>query len=171
MAEGLNKVMLLGNLGADPELKMTQGGQALLKLRLATTETYLDKNNARQERTEWHSVTMWGKRGEALSRFLQKGERIFVEGRISTSSYEKDGEKRYRTEIIANNIILGGRGKGGEMSEGGGGGGGYERRPSNGAARGGGGGGGGGGSRSPDPPPAANEDFGDYPGGDDDIPF
>jgi single-strand DNA-binding protein len=173
MAEGLNKVMLLGNLGADPELKMTQGGQAILKLRLATTETYLDKNNTRQERTEWHSVTMWGKRGEALSRFLQKGERIFVEGRISTSSYEKDGEKRYRTEIIANNIILGGRGKGGEMSEGGGGGGGgYERRPSNGASRGGGGGGGGGGgSRSPEPPPAANEDFGDYPGGDDDIPF
>jgi single-strand DNA-binding protein len=168
MAEGLNKVMLLGNLGADPELKMTQGGQAILKLRLATTESYLDKNNTRQERTEWHSVTMWGKRGEALSRFLQKGERIFVEGRISTSSYEKDGEKRYRTEIVANNIILGGRGKGGEMSEGGGGGGGgYERRPSNGGGRGGGGGG----SRSPEPPPAANEDFGDYPGGDDDIPF
>lgn len=171
MAEGLNKVMLLGNLGADPELKMTQGGQAILKLRLATTESYLDKNNARQERTEWHSITMWGKRGEALSRFLQKGERIFVEGRISTSSYEKDGEKRYRTEIIANNIILGGRGKGGEMSEGGGGGG-YERRPSNGGSRSNGsGGGGGGGSRSPEPPPAANEDFGDYPGGDDDIPF
>lgn len=171
MAEGLNKVMLLGNLGADPELKMTQGGQAILKLRLATTESYLDKNNTRQERTEWHSVTMWGKRGEALSRFLQKGERIFVEGRISTSSYEKDGEKRYRTEIIANNIILGGRGKGGEVSEGGGGGGGYERRPSNGARSNSGGGGGGGASRSnsPEPPPA--EDFGDYPGGDDDIPF
>lgn len=171
MAEGLNKVMLLGNLGADPELKMTQGGSAILKLRLATTESYLDKNNTRQERTEWHSVTMWGKRGEALSRFLQKGERIFVEGSLRTSSYEKDGEKRYRTEIIANNIILAGRGKGGEMSEGGGfgggggGGGGYERRPSNGAPRGGAP------SRSPEPPPAANEDFGDYPAGDDDIPF
>ncbi len=111
MAEGLNKVMLLGNLGADPELRVTQGGQAILKLRLATSETYLDRNNARQERTEWHSVTMWGKRGEALSKFLTKGERIFVEGRISTSSYEKDGEKRYRTEVIANNIILNGRGK------------------------------------------------------------
>ena len=178
MAEGLNKVMLLGNLGADPELKMTQGGQAILKLRIATTENYLDKNNARQERTEWHSVTMWGKRGEALSRFLQKGERIFVEGRLSTSSYEKEGQKHYRTEIVANNIILAGRGKGGEMSEGGGGGG-YERRPSNGGGGGrsggggyNGGGGGGGGSRSPDPPPAAdNQDFGDYPGGDDDIPF
>src|ERR1700749_2325762 len=126
MAEGLNRVMLLGNLGADPELRVTPGGQAILKLRIATTENYLDKNQTRQERTEWHSVTMWGKRGEALSRFLTKGERIFVEGSIRTSSYEKDGEKRYRTEIVANNIILGGRGKGGEGGggEGGGGGGG-----------------------------------------------
>src|SRR5215813_4661044 len=121
MAEGLNRVMLLGNLGADPELRVTQGGQAILKLRLATTETYLDRNNARQERTEWHSVTLWGKRGEALSKFLTKGDRIFVEGRIQTSSYEKDGEKRYRTEIVANNVILGGgggRGKGGDAGEG-----------------------------------------------------
>src|SRR6185295_7696643 len=112
MAEGLNRVLLLGNLGSDPELKMTQGGQAVLKLRLATTETYLDRNQTRQERTEWHSVTLWGKRGEALAKFLHKGERIFVEGRVQTSSYEKDGEKRYRTEIVATNVILsGGRGK------------------------------------------------------------
>ena len=120
MAEGLNRVMLLGNLGADPELRVTAGGQAILKLRLATTETYLDKNNTRQERTEWHSVTLWGKRGEALSKFLQKGERLFVEGSIRTSSYEKDGEKRYRTEVVANNIILGGRGRGGDAGAGGG---------------------------------------------------
>ena len=73
MAEGLNKVMLLGNLGADPELRMTQGGQGILKLRLATTETYLDRNNTRQERTEWHQVTVWGKRGEALSREIDSG--------------------------------------------------------------------------------------------------
>ena len=78
MAEGLNKVLLLGNLGADPELRVTPGGQAVLKLRLATTETYLDRNNTRQERTEWHSVTVWGKRGEALAKFLKKGERLFV---------------------------------------------------------------------------------------------
>jgi single-strand DNA-binding protein len=109
MAEGLNKVMLLGNLGADPELRMTQGGQAILKLRLATTESYLDKGGTRQERTEWHSVTVWGKRGEALARILAKGSKIFVEGSLRTSSYEKDGEKRYRTEIIANNILLTGR--------------------------------------------------------------
>ena len=173
MAEGLNKVMLLGNLGADPELKMTQGGQAVLKLRLATTETYLDKNQTRQERTEWHSVTLWGKRGEALAKFLTKGERIFVEGSLRTSSYEKNGEKRYSTEINASNIILAGRGKGqgtGDEMGGGGGGGGYERRPA--PQRSGGDAPRGGGSVAP-PPPA--DDFGDYSGGsgggDDEIPF
>jgi single-strand DNA-binding protein len=114
--EGLNKVMLYGNLGADPELKVTAGGQAILKLRLATTETYVDKNNVRQERTEWHSVTLWGKRGEALSKFVKKGERLFIEGSIRTSSYEKDGEKRYRTEIVASNVILSGGKKSGDAS-------------------------------------------------------
>jgi single-strand DNA-binding protein len=109
MAEGLNRVMLLGNLGADPELRTTSGGQAVLKLRLATTESYLDRNRARQERTEWHSVVVWGRRAEALSRILSKGSRLFVEGAIRTSSYDdKDGNKRYRTEVVANNIILGG---------------------------------------------------------------
>src|SRR5690606_16174607 len=119
MAEGLNRVMLLGNLGADPELRMTSGGQAVLKLRVATAETYLDRNRNRQERTEWHSVVVWGKRAEALGKILGKGSRIFVEGSLRTSSYDdRDGNKRYKTEIVANNIILSGRG--------GGGGGGYE---------------------------------------------
>lgn len=172
MAEGLNRVMLLGNLGADPELKVTQGGQAVLKLRLATTETYLDKSNTRQERTEWHSITMWGKRAEALSRLLAKGERIFVEGSLRTSSYEKDGEKRYRTEINATNIILmgGRRGEAGSFDEGGGGGGGRPQRSY------GGGGGGGGGRPAPAPAPAPAQepnydDFGQDGGGDDEIPF
>lgn len=110
MAEGLNKVMLFGNLGADPELRVTPGGQSLLKLRLATTESYVDRTNTRQERTEWHSITLWGKRAEALAKFLAKGDRIFVEGGLRTSSYEKNGEKRYRTEVVASNIILGGGG-------------------------------------------------------------
>jgi single-strand DNA-binding protein len=171
MAEGLNKVMLLGNLGADPELRVTSGGQAVLKLRLATTETYLDRNNTRQERTEWHSVTMWGKRGEALSKFLTKGERIFVEGALRTSSYEKDGDKRYRTEVVATNIILTGRGQAGDRRGDAGEGGGYERRAPQRDA----GGGGRGPSRDP-APPAPADDFGDYSdggggGGGDDIPF
>lgn len=112
MSEGLNRVMLLGNLGADPELRITPGGQAILKLRMATTEHYMDRNNVRQERTEWHQISLWGKRGEALSKFLKKGDRLFVEGRIETSSYEKDGEKRYRTEVVATNVILNGGGQG-----------------------------------------------------------
>ncbi len=106
--DGLNRVMLLGNLGADPELRMTGGGQAVLKLRLATTESYLDKSKERQERTEWHSVVVWGKRAEGLGKILKKGDRVFVEGGLRTSSYEKEGEKRYRTEVVAQNIILSG---------------------------------------------------------------
>jgi single-strand DNA-binding protein len=107
--DGLNRCMLLGNLGADPELRMTGGGQAVLKLRLATTESYLDKNKERQERTEWHNVVVWGKRAEGLGKIVHKGDRMFVEGGLRTSSYEKDGEKRYRTEVIATNIILNGK--------------------------------------------------------------
>jgi single-strand DNA-binding protein len=126
MAEGLNRVMLLGNLGADPELRMTSGGQAVLKLRLATSETYLDKNRQRQERTEWHNVVIWGKRAEALAKILTKGTRIFVEGGLRTSSYEdRDGNKRYRTEVVSTNILLQGSGGGGRGGGGGGGGGGY----------------------------------------------
>jgi single-strand DNA-binding protein len=165
MAEGLNRVMLFGNLGADPELRVTPGGQSVLKLRLATTESYLDKNGARQERTDWHSITVWGKRGEALSKFLAKGSSIFVEGRIQTGSYEKNGEKRYRTDIVANNIILAGRGRGGGDSAHEGAGGGGQRSY----------GGSGGGSRPPGP--AAAEEPADAFGGggafdgDDEIPF
>ena len=154
MAEGLNRVMLLGNLGQDPELRMTSGGQAVLKLRLATSETYLDRNKVRQERTEWHSVVVWGKRAEALSKFLTKGSRIFVEGGIRTSSYEdKEGQKRYRTEVVASNIILSGSG-------GGGGRGGPRPQES--------------GEASPEPAPSGGGGYGDqdYGGGsDDEIPF
>ena len=129
--DGLNRVMLLGNLGADPELRFTQSGQAVLNMRLATTESYLNKDKERVERTDWHSVVVWGKRGEALAKILTKGSSVFIEGSLRTSSYDdKEGNKRYKTEINANNIILTGRGKGagGESVEydGGGGGGGYE---------------------------------------------
>lgn len=111
MAEGLNRAMLLGNLGQDPELRMTQGGRAVLKLRLATTESYLDRDRVRQERTDWHNVVIWGKRAEALAKILHKGSSIFVEGSIRTSSFEgRDGQKRWRTEVNARNILLTGGG-------------------------------------------------------------
>src|ERR1700734_3608894 len=170
MPEGLNRVMLIGNLGADPELRVTPGGQAVLKLRLATNESYMDRNNVRQERTEWHRVTVWGRRAEALGKFLQKGDSLFIEGRLSTSSYEKNGEKRYSTEVIANNIVLPGRGKGEGAREGGGGGG---ARPQ--ASRGGHSDGGGGGDAPfddyADAPAGGSGGGGGAGGGDDDIPF
>jgi single-strand DNA-binding protein len=114
MSEGLNKVLLFGNLGADPELRHTQGGQAVLNIRLATTESFLDKDRVRRERTDWHSIVVWGKRGEALAKILTKGSSIFVEGSLRTSSYnDREGQKRSKTEIIASNVILaGGRGGG-----------------------------------------------------------
>jgi single-strand DNA-binding protein len=177
MAEGLNRVMLLGNLGADPELRVTPGGQAILKLRLATNESYLDRNNVRQERTEWHRVTVWGRRGEALAKILQKGDSLFVEGRLQTSSYEKNGEKRYSTEVVANNVVLPGRGRG----EGAGG---REYAPRQRDSREEGGGGAGGRfPREPTTQPGVEPPFDDYgdaggapaAGGssatDDDIPF
>lgn len=112
MADGLNQVELLGNLGADPELRMTPNGTAVLKLRLATSKSYLDSNRVRQERTEWHSVIVWNKRAEALAKILSKGSRIFVGGELQTSSWEDEhGSKRYRTEIVARNVILCGGGQ------------------------------------------------------------
>jgi single-strand DNA-binding protein len=141
MSEGYNKVMLLGNLGADPEVRFTAGGTAVLNLRLATTESYLDKDKVRREKTNWHMVVMFGKRGESLAKCLGKGSSIFVEGSLQTSSYEgKDGVKRYKTEVHAANIVFaGGRrndGDGGPPPDeqgppqrnGGGGGGGYQNR-------------------------------------------
>ncbi|HYO98441.1 MAG TPA: single-stranded DNA-binding protein, partial [Polyangiaceae bacterium] len=145
------------NLGADPELRMTPSGQAVLKLRLATSESYLDRNRVRQERTEWHSIVVWGKRAEALNKILSKGSRIFIEGGLRTSSYDdKEGHKRYRTEIVANNIVLAGgaRGGGGGPRAGGGDDYGAPGEPEAAAPAGGGG-----------------YDDADYGGGDDDIPF
>lgn len=123
MAEGLNRVMLLGNLGQDPELRFTQGGQAVLNIRLATTETYFDRDRQKKERTDWHNVVIWGRRAEALSKILSKGSSIFVEGSIRNSSFEgRDGQKRYKTEISAKNVILAGRGAGGGRRDDAGGG-------------------------------------------------
>ena len=115
--DGLNRVTLLGNLGADPELRMTQGGQAVLHLRLATSESYLDRNKVRQARTEWHRVSLWGNRAEALGKILAKGERVLVEGRLQTRSYDdKDGRKVYQTEVVATNVVLCGGRSGGRVT-------------------------------------------------------
>lgn len=118
MADGLNKWMGLGNLAADPELKMTSNGQAVLKMRIACSESYLDRNKTRQERTEFVNVVLWGKRAEALSKFLSKGSKLFIEGSLRTTSYDdRDGNKRYRTEVNATNVILSGSGNRGGRSE------------------------------------------------------
>jgi single-strand DNA-binding protein len=107
MSNGINKVFLLGNIGSDPELRYTQGGVAVLSFSLATNESYLDRNQQRVERVEWHRVIVWGKRGEGLGKFIKKGFGLFVEGSIRTSEYEdRDKVKRYKTEIIASNVVV-----------------------------------------------------------------
>ncbi len=111
MANGMNKVFLLGNLGGDPELKHATGGAPYLRLRVATNDGYLDKEQVWQERTEWHTVTLWGKRAEPLSRLLSQGSRVMVEGNIRTSSYEKEGSTHYFTEVKAREIYLAGWGR------------------------------------------------------------
>ena len=109
MSQGVNRVFIMGNLGADPEYKVTQGGMGCMKLRVACSEKYMDKSGARQERTEWVNVVLWGKRAEALSKFLQKGATVFVEGSLRTTSWEdKEGNKRFKTEVNASNLVLAG---------------------------------------------------------------
>jgi single-strand DNA-binding protein len=115
----VNKVILIGNLGADPELKFVPSGDAVMKLRLATTERFKDKAGNKQEKTDWHTVVMFGKRAEALNKLLNKGSRIAIEGRIQTRSWEdKDGSKRYATDIVANDVeLLDSKRNGGERQE------------------------------------------------------
>jgi single-strand DNA-binding protein len=109
MNQGLNRVTLFGHLGADPELRKLPSGTSLLRMRLATNYSFLTKEGAREDRTDWHTVIMWGARGEGLARILSKGQALIVEGQIRTHSYEKEGEKRYATDIHADNVILTGR--------------------------------------------------------------
>jgi len=110
----VNKVILVGNLGKDAELRYTPGGAAVATVRLATTERYKDKDGQWQEQTEWHTVVVWGKTAESLAEYLRKGKQIYVEGRLQTRSWDdKDGKKRYATEIRGDRIVLlGGRGPG-----------------------------------------------------------
>lgn len=114
MSEGLNQVTLIGNLGADPEWRNT-GESGVLQLRLATTESYLDRSKQRKEVTEWHTVVVWGRRGEALGKLLSKGSKIAVTGSLRTNSWDaNDGTKRYRTQIVARNVLLCGGGGAGQ---------------------------------------------------------
>jgi single-strand DNA-binding protein len=128
----VNKVILVGNLGRDAELRYTPGGAAVATLNMATTEVWNDKSGQRQEKTEWHRVVLWGKTAESLSEYLTKGKQIYVEGRLQTRQWDdKDGNKRYTTEIRSDRVVLlGGGGRGGSMSGGG--------EPRGGEARGGG---------------------------------
>ena len=115
----VNKVILVGNLGRDAELRYTPGGAPVATLNLATTEVWNDKTSGqKQEKTEWHRIVLWGKSAESLSEYLTKGKQIFVEGRLQTRQWEKDGQKHYTTEIKADRIVLlGGGGRGGDRTE------------------------------------------------------
>lgn len=130
MARGINKVILVGNLGADPETRYTPSGTAITSIRVATSESWKDKQTGeQQERTEWHRVKFFGRLAEIAGEYLKKGSQVYVEGKLRTDEYEKDGIKRYSTDIIADEMqMLGSRGGAGGEGGGGGGGGGYERR-------------------------------------------
>ncbi|MCX7032611.1 MAG: single-stranded DNA-binding protein [Arenimonas sp.] len=181
MARGINKVILVGNLGNDPEVRYSQSGSAITTLSVATSESWKDKDGNQQERTEWHRVKAFGRLAEIMGEYLKKGRQVYIEGSLRTEKYtDKNGVEKYSTDIIADEMQM----LGGMPGEGGGGGqrGGGERserpaRPSGGGGGGGGdrggprgGGGGDYGSRSgggSSAPPSRNDD----PFPDDDIPF
>lgn len=169
MAGGVNKVILIGNLGADPEVRFTPGGQAVANFRIATSESWNDKNGQKQERTEWHRIVVWGKLAELCGEYLKKGRQCYVEGRLQTREWtDKENRKNYTTEVVASAVtFLGGR----DAGEGAGSGGGYRGRSS-----GAGGSRGGGMDNDFGPPPPGMDDGhggGHGGGGDggDDIPF
>lgn len=122
MARGVNKVILVGNLGNDPDVKYTQGGMAITTLSVATTSVRKDRDGNQQEKTEWHRVKLFGKLGEIAGEYLRKGRSVYIEGRLEYGSYDKDGVKHYTTDIVADEMQMLGGGEGG-----GGGGGNYER--------------------------------------------
>jgi single-strand DNA-binding protein len=159
----LNKVMLIGNLGADPETRFTQDGTCVCNLRLATTEKFKNRNGEQQEKTEWHRVVLWGRLGEIANQYLKKGARVYIEGKIETRKWQnKDGQDQYTTEIRATEMKMlgGGAGSGGSEN--------YSRSSSNDAGSFPSKGGGGAGKQND--PFADSPDFGDVPV-DDDIPF
>jgi single-strand DNA-binding protein len=175
MARGVNKVILVGNLGADPETRAMPSGTTVANLRIATSESWRDKQSGeQQERTEWHRVALFGRLGEIAAEYLKKGSQVYIEGSLRTRKWQdKQGNERYSTEIVANDMqMLGGRGAG-MGGPGGGGSGGA------GAGYGSGSGSGSGGGRSGEPFPEYSHSEAPSSGGggggrddfDDDIPF
>lgn len=105
MASGVNKVFLIGRLGQDPEVRYTPNGGAVANFSLATSESWNDKSGQKQEKTEWHRIVVWGKLGELCGQYLSKGRQAFIEGRLQTREWvDKEGQKKYTTEIVANNV-------------------------------------------------------------------
>ena len=161
MARGVNKVILIGNLGADPETRYSASGTAMCTISIATSESWKDKQTGeQQERTEWHRVKFFGRLAEIAGEYLKKGRQVYIEGAIRSSKYtDKEGIERWSTDIIANEMqMLGGPGEGESRGEGGG----YRQRPPQGRPSGGPPGGG----HPPAPPPPQDNGFED-----DDIPF
>lgn len=167
MARGINKVILVGNLGNDPEVRYTSSGAAIATLSVATSETWTDKQSGeRQERTEWHRVKMFGKLAEIAGEYLKKGRQVYIEGSLRTDKYtDKSGVEKYSTDIVASDMqMLGGGGEGG-----GSGGGGFQQRERPQGGQRSQGGGYGNQSRGGAPAPAAPASSGGFE--DDDIPF
>ncbi|MGD0835753.1 MAG: single-stranded DNA-binding protein [Polyangia bacterium] len=152
----VNKVILVGNLGADPELKYTPSNRPVCNLSVATNEVWKDKTGQKQEKTEWHRVNVWGEQAEHCSKYLAKGRSVYVEGRLQTRSWDdKDGKKRYSTEVVAERVVF--------LQGAGGGAGGADSAAGGRGKRGFG-------EESPASPPAAEAPSAPPPG-DDDIPF
>ncbi|MBE2251372.1 MAG: single-stranded DNA-binding protein [Myxococcus sp.] len=154
MAGGVNKVILIGNLGKDPEVRFTPAGAAVANFNIATNESWTDKSGQKQERTEWHRIVVWGKLAELCGEYLKKGRQCYVEGRLQTREWtDKEGKKNYTTEVVAQSVQFLGGGPG--------------------RADGGGSGSGGGGGRPSDFGGGPPDDMGPPPssGGGDDIPF
>ncbi|MDO5101783.1 MAG: single-stranded DNA-binding protein [Lautropia sp.] len=166
----VNKVILVGNLGRDPEVRYTAEGMAMCNLSVATTHQWKDKSGERREETEWHRVNMFGRLAEIAGEYLKKGRSVYIEGRLRTRKYtDSNGVEKYSTEIVADQMqMLGGRDSGGDFGGGDGGGrsgGGY------GGGAGGGGYGGGRGAGGSTPPAAGNRPAPSFDDMDDDIPF
>jgi len=130
MSRSLNKVMLIGNVGSDPDIRATSSGTQVAKMSLATNRQWKDGSGQQKEKTEWHRLTFFGRLVDIVDQWVKKGDRLYVEGRVEYSESEKDGQKRYWTDVIVNEMVMLGSTPGGGGGEGGGRSGGYQSDPS-----------------------------------------